>query len=411
MAFVAGAIIGKIGLDTSGLSGGIGTAVSLAASAGPALAAPFLAAFHLIEEAGKKAFDFVIDSIESVGHHFDDMGEAAERAGVSTQFLSTVGIAAKDSGGSIEELGHAMTILARNAADAAEGNKDAIKSFAKVGLSQGDVAGSLDDMEGLFKLVVSGIGEIDEKALKTKSTFDLFGRGGTTLTPLINQGNEGIQMMIDLMVRLGANVTAEDAKAGDAFGTLSTLIGAAWQGVQNELARPVLNYILAHKDEVIGFIIEASDLLKTALPPLLQGVAFGIDVIIQSAEKALAVLQPLAAISDKLGLTQGAEKAVFEGRVLGQGAETMVVNLRAHLNADDTADKIAKKIKPQIDQQRNIFEQKLGARVANGRAAGGLGGRAAGGSDFGSDFGGSDFGPDSGASSPGGDYGGSSSDF
>src|SRR5437899_953070 len=102
MSFVAGAITGNMILNTSGFTGGIAGMISAATAGGPGMAAPLLAAANLVHETFAKLFDFIKESIVGSAEKWDNMGEAAEKAGVSTEFLSSMGLMAKDAGSSVE---------------------------------------------------------------------------------------------------------------------------------------------------------------------------------------------------------------------------------------------------------------------------------------------------------------------
>jgi TP901 family phage tail tape measure protein len=308
MAFVAGAVVGNLILNTSGFTGGIAGAASAALAGGPTIAAPILAALNLIQETAKKAFDAIVSTIKEVGHEFDDLGETAEKAGVGVEFLSSVGRLAADAGSSTQGLADAMKFLARNAAEAAAGGEEQVKAFRAVGLSQEDVKARLNDLPGLFTAVADGFGGLASKAQETQTAMDLFGRAGTELIPTLHQGSRGDRDWQELMGRLGATVTEENAKAGDAFGKLGSIIDAAWTGLKNQLATPILEGISGNAEELQDLIVSIADAARELIPPVLAVIFEATKAIVDLVRGAVPLVEGFATVLDAVGITNKARR-------------------------------------------------------------------------------------------------------
>lgn len=205
------------------------------------------------------------DAFLDVAQAADNMGESAEKVGVSVEFLSGVGYAAKDAGASVEELADGMKFLQRNTADAAAGNDAALKSFADLGVNFEDSTGKIRKGEAIFYDVADAISRLPTEAQKTKAAMDLMGRGGTELIPTLNMGSAGIKAMQADAERLGAVMTTKLSEAGDKWGKLETTATEAWDGVKQTLATPVLEFIGAHFEELKGIIIDVAATVRSSL--------------------------------------------------------------------------------------------------------------------------------------------------
>jgi hypothetical protein len=263
MAFVAGAIVGNLLLNTSGFTGGIAGAVAAATSAGPGISGPILAALSAIEEAGTRVAHVIADVVSQSGHEFDNMGEAAERAGVSVEFLSTMGLVAKDAGSSVEGLGEAMKFLNRNTAEALDGSEEAVKAFAKVGISVDDLRGAKP--EDVFFKFVDGFNQLDSAAAKTNVSMQLLGRGGSESIAFLNMGTEQMRLFYNELKELGGGVSAEQAKMGDAFARTELRVQAAWHGIRSELATPLLSLFGVNEGDLSKTILNVTKTIHTGI--------------------------------------------------------------------------------------------------------------------------------------------------
>lgn len=298
--FDAGSAVGKLGLDLSDYARGMLQAQSIA-SLFPSVVTNFLAnpLLGLIGIA-KDAASAIADAFTSIGSAADDAGEAAQKVGVSVEFLTGVGTAAADAGSSVQGLGDAMKFLNNNAADAAAGNKTVRQAFADLGVSFADSSGKLRDGEAIFFDLADAMANIEDPARRTQAAMNLMGRGGTDLIPLMQQGSAGIREFAATIEGLGGTIDGDLAAAGDKFGTLTTIVDAAMQGAKRSLAEPILTFVAEHFEEIVGTIEELSGQLRPFLASVGEQVAamlpglleFG-GVVLNGIAGAFQVLAPI----------------------------------------------------------------------------------------------------------------------
>ena len=179
MSFDAGAIVGKLNLDLSNFTAGVAEAAAGAAGF-PAIGELMAGALKGVTGAAIEMGNKLREIFTDVAHHARAMGSEAEKAGVSVEFLSTVGKVAP----SVEALSDSLKFLGKNLAETAEGGPQAEKMaaiFGKVGISMGDLKSAManNDLEGLFFKAADGMKGLGSSAEKTRVAMELFGRGGT----------------------------------------------------------------------------------------------------------------------------------------------------------------------------------------------------------------------------------------
>jgi hypothetical protein len=330
MSFDAGAITSKLGLDVSGFSKGMLEANSIASifpqTVTNFMANPMLGFLGVVKSVFSQAKQIVEGftlgvkgAFLELAHEADNLGEAAEKVGVSVGFLSGVGTVASDAGASLESLGEAMKFLNNNAADAASGNAVTAKAFADLGMSVRDAAGNLKSGETLFFEVADAIKELPTAAQRTQAAMNLLGRGGTDLIPVLKQGSAAIKAQVEDFKKLGAVMTDELAAAGDKWGQLETVAGAAWKGIKAAVAEPILTFVAEHFEEIKATIMDVATEIRRSLQEVdwQQFLGDGLALFKQLAQtlKGIewgAVTQGLLFIADALvklttGLVKGME--------------------------------------------------------------------------------------------------------
>jgi hypothetical protein len=293
MSFDAGSAVSKLDLDNSGFMRGMLQAQTVS-QLFPATVTNFLAnpLLGLIGIA-KDASEAIAGAFTSVARAADNAGEAAEQAGVSVKFLTSVGQVAKDAGSSVDEMALSLKFLNKSAGEAAAGNATAAEAFARIGVSVRDVNGNVKDTESLFYEVADAIGSISSVSEKTDVALALLSKGGTQMLTTFNQGSAGIKAFAEQIIDLGGAIDDNTARMGDKFGKLETLFDAAVFGMKQAAAVPimaaleshfgtatkgiaaasaymrgaignVINYLIAHTPNVIGWIDRARSAYGTA---------------------------------------------------------------------------------------------------------------------------------------------------
>jgi hypothetical protein len=249
--FDAGSIKGGLIFDLSEYASGILQAQAISAVV-PQFVMEFVEAPMLaLIETAKRAAEFVKSAVESIAGSFHEVGLAAEKAGVSVEFLSRLEAAAKPAGVGLDALVNGFKTLEQRAELAAEGNEGAIKGFARLGISVAQAKTLMEEPEKFFGLIQERLGAMEDPALRSAAAMGVLGRGGFNLIPLLSQSAAETKKYTDTIKELGGMTDKTETEMGKKFGQLEGIFGAAWTGIKKAIAEPILKYFSEHFDEIV----------------------------------------------------------------------------------------------------------------------------------------------------------------
>ena len=155
-------------------------------------------AFISTVRAASNAFSSFISGTAGAVAGIDDL---SKRTGITTDVLQAYSLAANQSGVGLETFGRAVQKLTVNLGEAQTGNRNAIKSFADLGLSVADL--STLNPEQAFNAVVASISKLPNPAQQAAAAVSLFGKAGVELVPIFQEGATYLQQMTAEAKRLG----------------------------------------------------------------------------------------------------------------------------------------------------------------------------------------------------------------
>ena len=172
--------IQRLGNSMKGLQGNVqNAALSMkalgAAVAGSAVVAGFTGIIKKATEAGDQLFAL------------------QQKTGISAQSLIGIGNAAKLADVDIEVLGKGLTKLNIALANAGAGNKEAAQKFAGLGVSIKDATGKILPADQVLKKLADRFADMPDGAGKAAAAVALFGKAGTALIPLLNEGAKSME--------------------------------------------------------------------------------------------------------------------------------------------------------------------------------------------------------------------------
>jgi hypothetical protein len=231
--------LGKIGAELKAFGNSVKSIGKHIAGIGAALRVPLAAAEAAFTEIGA------------------EMARMSQRTGIGVEALSQLGYAAENSGVSMEQLEVGIKKMERGIGEAEQGNNEAIQSFARLGISIRQLQGLSPDQQ--FEVLAERISHIHDPAMRAAVAMQLFGKSGTDLLPLLEQGGNGIQALMQEAARLGYTMTAGDAKAAL---DLSKAMSELWHSVRmvafqvGAALAPALLPIIEHIRGVLGSVIK-----------------------------------------------------------------------------------------------------------------------------------------------------------
>lgn len=345
----------------------------------------------------------------------DEFGKMGQRTGVAVEELSRLAYAASLNDASLGDLETGLRNLSKNMQAAAGGTGEAADAFGRIGVSVRTASGELRKPDAVLKDIADRFAGLADGAEKTNLALQLFGKSGTTLIPLLNNGADGLKSMADEADRFGKTITSamadRAAEFNDNLTRLQSLaqgagqqIGLALVPALNDLALTFLQSLEAERALVgstgleefadngvraVGFVIDAFDGLvrvvkvtgtaiggvAAATAALVTGDLKSAQFILRELGKDIDGILLKPQFSEKLSAqmeTRGAQKTVDERRRLEKELTATIMreaDLRAQANAKTSQAEIqaAERLKTALQA---AWQQSVeGARKAREEAA------------------------------------------
>ncbi len=179
--------------------------------------------------------------------------EAAQRLGVSTEYITQMGFAARQSGSDQAALERGLLKLAKGAATGS-------KAFERWQVATHDSNGALKSTEELLVAAADRISTLESNTQRAAAAQDLFGRGGAELIPLLSEGAAGIDAMRERADYLGITIDHVSAELGAKFNDELAVTQEALGASAREIGSVFQPAMIEGFASVQGF---ASDLTRT----------------------------------------------------------------------------------------------------------------------------------------------------
>jgi len=215
------------------------------AVAGTAIAAAGTAASYALFKIGQSTAAFA-----------DQVQKAGIRTGVATEFLSTMGFAAEQSGGSFADIEKGMRKLSMSAGEAADGMATYKDSFDALGVSVVNNKGELKDLDDLFLDVADGLANTENETKRAALAFEIFGRAGSNLAPLLFEGRDGIMKLREEAKALGVELTQFEADQGAKFVDAMNRMKTAMEGAKMVLGKELSPLYTDLADRITGVMVQ-----------------------------------------------------------------------------------------------------------------------------------------------------------
>lgn len=168
---------------------------------------------------------------------FDQLGEVSDAAvnlGIGTNELQGIRFGAEQAGVSADQLDTAMTKMSDTIAEAADGNKAAIETMDRLGLSAEKLSGMGTGEQ--MRQVADAISKIGNQSQRIRTARDVFGKSGAQLLSFFRDGAKGIDATTKRFRDLGGTLTDFDVAAADVAGDALDEVSVAFNNLGNQLA-------------------------------------------------------------------------------------------------------------------------------------------------------------------------------
>ncbi|MDE2986670.1 MAG: hypothetical protein OXT70_01285 [Chloroflexota bacterium] len=241
-------------------------------------------------KAGAVAFGAATAAVNKLTQTGDDIDKFSKRTGLAADEVQRLSHSATLAGSSGEALEKSLVRMAGTLLDAQFGLQTAIRPLNELGLA-------LDELQGLdpdqqFLRIADALRDVDDSSRKAALAQDIFGRAGTQLIPLIDQGSAEITRQGDELERLGGIMSNEFVADSAAF--------------RDELARARLaltGALAGGLEPLVARLPEFTSQLSQRIAPALRELGSSLsEVLASGGSEAIDSLANLAAFSSDVVL-------------------------------------------------------------------------------------------------------------
>ena len=171
----------------------------------------------------------------------DEIQKMALRTGFGTESLSELSFALKIAGSDVKSFETGIKRMASFVLDAKDGLSTSTDALDRLGISIAQLEGL--SPEKAFDLLSGAIAALPDELEKSALAQDVFGRAGTKLLPLLNEGARGIKALRQEARDLGVVFDQDAANAAAELSDTMTRMKASLTGVSltvGEILAPVL---------------------------------------------------------------------------------------------------------------------------------------------------------------------------
>ncbi len=190
------------------------------------------------------------------------LGELSQATGISVEQLSLLGNVAATKGIGVDQMAKALERMDKNALAAAQSGPKSANAFRDLGVAVTNADGSMRSAQDIFDAISIKFASMPDGPLKTAEAMKIFGRTGAELIPLLNEGGAKLGELEAHFKALGAVISGPTAEAAEKFKENTTLMGAAFAGIENRLTADLLPALNVVAEAFVGFFEKNQDGVK-----------------------------------------------------------------------------------------------------------------------------------------------------
>jgi len=220
------------------------------------------------------AFGAIVTKTTQLGDKLDKM---SKRTNVSVETLSALGYAAKISGADLDTVEKSLRYLARGMDDVSQGIGEAKDAFEFLDIAVVDTEGNLRPTMDVLKEAATKLAAMTDETKQVALATDIFGaRYGTQLLPMLKEGGDGIEALMEKAKELGivmsTEAAAKAAEFNDRITDLKESVGGMGRSIGEILIPPLIKF--SEKAlEIIKRIKEWADAHKPLVEMLVKVAA------------------------------------------------------------------------------------------------------------------------------------------
>ncbi|MET0793398.1 MAG: phage tail tape measure protein [Polyangiaceae bacterium] len=300
----------------------------------------------------EKIAEFTLSMVEQA----DALDHAAVATGLGTQELQAWQLGAAEA----DVDAQAFSVSLRKLSLALSGGGDeagsGAKLFAELGIQTKDATGHALGLGEVLPQISEHFKNLPDGAEKAALATKLFGRQGTQLLPLLNEGAQGIVRLKTELDELGGGFSPEFIERATKVDNESKRLNQAWTSLKVTAAGallPALNLVMSSLTKLVAWgvkLAKSSNVVQAALITMgAVGTAAAAGLVIANAP----LIATFGLIAAALGIVI---LAVDELITTWQGGDTIITRIVDRIFGPGNTAKVVAWIKGIVTNLENMFE-------------------------------------------------------
>lgn len=237
-----------------------------------------------------RAIGFGLSKMQEVSLRGDDLAKTSRRLGLSVESLQKFRHAADLAGVPVEAMQESMKKMAIGAFKASQGVEKESKAFRALKISVKNADGSLKSNEQLVLEMSDRFAKAGYTATeKLYIANEIFGKSGTKMIELLNQGGDALHAQFDEMAKLGL-MTEEEAKSSEAYNDALARMRRSIDGLYNSIGGKLLPVLTEAVEKLTKDFTENKEKYMAAVQPIIDSIPALAKSFTDNAPKVMSAI-------------------------------------------------------------------------------------------------------------------------
>lgn len=225
----------------------------------------------------------------------DEVDKMSQKIGLSIEGYQEWAYVMGQNGMEIDKLQTGMKTLVQQMDSAASGSVTAQENFDRLGVSIYDANGGLKEQETIMNEVLRALADMENGTEKARLATELFGKSGTEMMPMLNQGSAAMDELTTRAHELGLVMSEETVAAGVTLGDLMDDLKQSFAQIGVSLGSALFPAIQMIVEMILANIPMINEMVQQMVPILESTLMSLAPMLMQMAQEILPLL--LTAIS------------------------------------------------------------------------------------------------------------------
>ena len=220
---------------------------------------------------------------------YDKLGKFSDQTGISTEFLSKMGVAANFADVNVKTMNKSLEYLQVKIGEAAKGIGEGRETLESFGIALHKDNGILKTTEDMLPELADKFQAMTSATERTEAAQKLFGQRGIAMIKILKDGSEGLKDYSDEAEAMGLVVSEQAAANAAEFNDALFRVTGTLTGLKNEIGEKVMPYITALSNKFSSFvkdnrnnIIDFGYTVFQVMNSIVEKTAYGVGIIIDS---------------------------------------------------------------------------------------------------------------------------------